>query len=79
MKKNVEYYKNLPYTIEITPDDEVFFIKIKELPGCISQGKTIEEAKENIKEAIELYLSPEEEELKDKMEISSGNLIVVDV
>lgn len=31
------------------------------LPGCHSQGKTIEEALLNIKEAIELYLEPEED------------------
>jgi len=32
------------------------------LPGCISQGKTREEAIENIREAIQLYI----EVLKDK-------------
>ena len=33
------------------------------LPGCISEGDTIDEALENIKEAIELYLEPVEDEL----------------
>ena len=56
MKKDVEYYKNLPYTIEITPDDGVFFIKIKELPGCISQGDTIQEALEMIDDAMNCWL-----------------------
>ena len=28
------------------------------LPGCISQGKTKEDAIHNIREAIELYLEP---------------------
>jgi antitoxin HicB len=56
MKKNVKYYKNLPYTIEITPDDEVFFIKIKELPGCISQGDTIQEALDMIDDAMNCWL-----------------------
>jgi predicted RNase H-like HicB family nuclease len=32
------------------------------LPGCISQGKTREEALANIKEAIELCLESREEE-----------------
>jgi len=31
-----------------------------ELPGCASAGETEEEAKANIREAIELYLAPGE-------------------
>lgn len=34
-----------------------------ELPGCTSAGDTEEEALENIREAIELYLQPDEMEL----------------
>lgn len=30
------------------------------LPGCITQGRTTEEALTNIREAISLYLQPEE-------------------
>jgi predicted RNase H-like HicB family nuclease len=33
------------------------------LPGCISEGDTREEALENIKEAIELYLEPNDEDI----------------
>ena len=29
---------------------------VPELPGCMSQGKTIEQALKNVKEAIALYL-----------------------
>lgn len=32
-------------------------------PGCISEGETEEEALANIKEAIELYLEPIEDEM----------------
>jgi predicted RNase H-like HicB family nuclease len=35
-------------------------INIKSPTGCISEGDTKEEALENIKEAIELYLEPGE-------------------
>ena len=28
------------------------------LPGCISEGETIDQAMDNIREAIELYLEP---------------------
>ena len=33
-----------------------FFASVPELPGCCSQGDSIRELKENIKEAIEAYL-----------------------
>ena len=33
------------------------------LPGCISEGETRDEALANIKEAIELYLEPVEDDL----------------
>ncbi len=33
------------------------------LPGCVSQGETKDEALENIKEAIELYLEVDENEM----------------
>ncbi len=38
-------------------EDGWFTVTVPSLPGCISQGKTKEEALENIKEAIELHLS----------------------
>jgi predicted RNase H-like HicB family nuclease len=40
-----------------------YTVYVPSLPGCISQGETIEEALKNIKEAIELYLEPDEDEL----------------
>ncbi len=36
-----------------------------ELPGCASAGTTEEEARANIREAIELYLAPGEIELPE--------------
>ena len=35
------------------------------LKGCVSQGKTEEEAVANIKEAIELYLEPAPEDIQE--------------
>jgi len=37
-------------------EDEYFVAECPNLPGCISQGKTLQEVKENIKETIEGYL-----------------------
>lgn len=33
-----------------------YVVRVPALPGCHTQGESIEEAEENIKEAIELYL-----------------------
>ena len=37
-------------------EDGYYVVTVLSLPGCITQGKTKEEALKNIKEAIELYL-----------------------
>jgi len=36
------------------------------LPGCISEGETIDECMKNIKEAIELYLESDEDDEPSK-------------
>ncbi len=57
MRKTVEYYMNLPYTIELTPEPEGgWFVCVRELPGCMSTGDTPEEAMEMIREAMRLWL-----------------------
>ena len=38
------------------PEYKGYVADVPELPGCMSQGKTIEASLENVKEAIELYL-----------------------
>ncbi len=44
-------------TVLLYPDEDGYFVvEVPSLPGCISQGKTREEALENIQEAIELYV-----------------------
>ena len=40
-----------------------FTIYVPSLPGCVSEGDTKEEAIENIREAIELYLEPDMNEI----------------
>ncbi len=37
-------------------DENGYYAHCPELPGCHSQGDSYEEARENIKEALELYL-----------------------
>jgi predicted RNase H-like HicB family nuclease len=48
------------YTFEIViekePEDEGYFAHSPQLPGCFSNGKTIEETKVNIREAVQLHI-----------------------
>lgn len=47
--------------VVLEPSDEGgFTVTVPALPGCISEGDTRDEALQNIREAIELYLEPDE-------------------
>jgi predicted RNase H-like HicB family nuclease len=49
--------KTLSYSVYYEAADEGGFVAIvPALPGCHTQGETLEEAEQNIREAIELYL-----------------------
>ncbi len=39
------------------PEYKGYVAEVPELPGCLSQGKTLEEATENIRDAIAGYLA----------------------
>ena len=44
-------------------DDGGFTVIVPSLPGCISEGSTRQEALDNIKEAVLLYLEPVADDL----------------
>ena len=49
--------------IVMEPSDEGgYTVYVPSLPGCISEGETIDECLKNIKEAIELYIEPVEDD-----------------
>ena len=43
--------------IEKEPEDPGYFAYSPTLPGCFGNGLTIEEAKQNIREAVQLHLA----------------------
>tara|TARA_Y100000310_G_scaffold108178_1_gene106619 strand:- start:122 stop:346 length:225 start_codon:yes stop_codon:yes gene_type:complete len=45
-------------------EDGVFVGKVPELPGCLTQGGSLDELMKNIKEAIELCLEVQSDEKK---------------
>ncbi len=51
------------FQVVFQPSDEGgYTVYVPSLPGCISEGDTIEEALANIREAVELYLEPVEDD-----------------
>ncbi|NQT34497.1 type II toxin-antitoxin system HicB family antitoxin [bacterium] len=48
----------MKYRVIIEPDESGWFVaECPSLPGCISQGKTREEARDNIMDAIKGYIA----------------------
>jgi predicted RNase H-like HicB family nuclease len=50
------YYLSLQYPVDIYPEERGFTVMIPDLPGCMSQGSTIDEAMFNIDKAKHLWL-----------------------
>ena len=80
--KEVEKYMKLPYTIELIPEEDgTYFVKVKELPGCMSAGDTVEEAIGMIHDAMRGWLEVAIEDgleipLPDVMKKYSGKFLV---
>ena len=56
----------MKYKVNIKKTEEGFAVWVPGLPGCWSQGKTEDEAIENIKDAIQAYLETVEHLSKNK-------------
>ena len=64
-------------TIIITKGEEFFVSSIKEIPAVVSQGVTIEEAKANVMDALELYLQDMQQELAFENTVLEEDLKIV--
>ena len=53
----------MKFRVILEPSEEGgYTVTVPSLPGCVSEGNTREEALKNIREAIELYLEPVEDD-----------------
>jgi predicted RNase H-like HicB family nuclease len=57
-------------------EDGGFTAYVPALPGCISEGETTDEAQSNLREAVELYLEPVEDDLAGKAGVEVMELVV---
>ncbi|PHM09661.1 type II toxin-antitoxin system HicB family antitoxin [Nostoc sp. 'Peltigera malacea cyanobiont' DB3992] len=72
-KPSLEYYLNLQYPVTLYPDpDEGYVAQIKDLPGCLTQGETLEETMANLNEARELWIETAYE-ANDNIPLPSSN------
>lgn len=62
------------FTAVYQPAEEGGFIAfVEELPGAITQGETIEEARENLMDAVQLILEANREQ--NRLELADGHVI----
>lgn len=54
----------MDFTVLIEQDEDgIYVARVPEIEGCYTQGKTLEEVLERIKEAIEVCLEADKEEV----------------
>lgn len=70
MKKTI---KELQFKVLLEQDENgIYVASVPELPGCYTQGKTLEEVRERIKEAIELVLESDKDVREEKLQSPSS-------
>jgi len=52
-----------------------YVIYVPSLPGCVSQGETKEEAVENIREAIEVYLDIDDAQIEAEIQNKRAEIV----
>jgi len=58
--------RSMEYSVIVHKAEEGgFWVEVAALPGCYSQGQTVEETLQNAREAIALYLEALREEGRD--------------
>ena len=63
--------------VVLEPSDEGgYTVYVPALPGCISEGDNVDEALENIQEAIELYLEPVETDITENQDLIVRELVI---
>ena len=57
-------HKMLNFTVLIEQDEDgIYVAKVPDISGCYTQGKTVEQAMERIREAIEVCIEADTEEI----------------
>ena len=81
IKDKVDYYMSLPYTINIIKEDGRYFAEVSELSGCMTEGESVEEVWDLIREAMRGWFEVAIEKnieipLPESMKEYSGKFVV---
>jgi antitoxin HicB len=57
--ETLSYYLNLEYAVFVYPEasGKIYSVMIPELPGCMSQGKNLNEAFSNLDKARQIWIT----------------------
>lgn len=62
-----------PFTLEYWIDDQWYVGRLKEIPGVFSQGETLQELEENVRDAYHMIMA-EEKSFTPGVEVKSKEL-----
>ena len=65
------------FKVVLEEAEEGYVIYVPSLPGCVSQGETKDEAVENIKEAIEVYLDIDDAQIEAEIQNKKAEVVEV--
>ena len=70
----------LEYTVILHWDEEYggYWVEVPALPGCVSQGRSKEEALENVREAIFLHVESMKED-GEEIPVEESSKVIVEV
>lgn len=66
---------NRNFTLEYWQDDGWYVGKLKQVPGVFSQGETLQELEENIRDAYQMMMQEEQENLP-RVQVQTKELLV---
>jgi len=68
---------NSTLTAVFTPLESGWFMgQIAEMPGVVTQGETLEETKENLMDALDLFIISDKEDLISSNQTSSAGVVM---
>lgn len=63
--RDLNYYLGLPYTLEIASEEDGYFVRVLELPGCHTYADTLEQLSPMVEDAMRKWIEVSLEDGED--------------